>query len=828
MSLLDIVQATLSLDNSPALRVHDMYAQPLGSRPTVVLVTNVGLLVLEWPTVPLVGARHLHFGAGLGSLGKSVLIVNHSDIIYGSLDSLKANPIGSMSSRNPVTVYETPPVLEFADVHKRPFRLVPLFLPSPSGNYIALWWPSEYRFEILHAASLLQKVGQRSSNISTKPAVARGSGIVSFAWLGDEDCYAVLHAPDLAEKAALKVAEMAALTAAAAAAALPITQDGMGGGGGLPNLTNLKDIRASVLQVGNLSLNATKAATSVALNTAKATTSVALNTTKAATSATLNVTKAATSATLNATKAATSATLNVTKAATSATVNVTKAATSTATKAVRDSVKKGVKKSFGLFKKNKSGDDNTATGSSIMEEQDGDEAPEALSIEELQAQAAQAVQMIHAAEAAAENASAESKRRWVELFQLEALESQVSELGSGIAAATSTSIGELALRGASTRNPPSMLFGGPVLCVGTRSEEDGKGSAHFYTRKPDESKQDDASVYVSSGPTLPFPDLVAWDDDGRLCAVVIQNRVAVYLSNIPDFVLLGTVRLNASAVITNVKFVHGALFSCTWNAVFVTFLGDLDGGVCHVDTLNLATTEVTSALDSFMSDECTLLTQPLVPLPLFQPVVLGYQSGSLVVSTCRGIHAIPLIHPLLRIGTLLAAGQVEKAAKWFDAVPDKHHEALASFLLRRGHSDLALSLPGLSLETIVDISMQHAYVGRLEEVVEDYGVKGLRAIDMGRGVATSLFGPEKDTPSIVVCVGAYLLAHGRVELTRQLATELIRLGEDGKKDALFLAALLMAVDENDSRRLIRRTVEDDGSKLSEWPIGDFVRRHVLE
>jgi hypothetical protein len=209
-----------------------------------------------------------------------------------------------------------------------------------------------------------------------------------------------------------------------------------------------------------------------------------------------------------------------------------------------------------------------------------------------------------------------------------------------------------------------------------------------------------------------------------------------------------------------------------------------------------------------------------------QPSILGYQTGSLIETCARGLHAIPLAHPLLRIGTLLAAGQNERAAKWFNAIPNHDHEALANFVERRGFPGLALQLPGLSLETVVDMSMRYGFVGRLEEIVEDYGAKGLRAIDMGRGVASGLFGPERDAHSLVVCIGGYLLAQGKVELTRRLATELLRTGEDGKKDALFLSALLLSVDEADATRLMARAVEDDG-KSSDWPIGTFVREHVL-
>jgi hypothetical protein len=96
---------------------------------------------------------------------------------------------------------------------------------------------------------------------------------------------------------------------------------------------------------------------------------------------------------------------------------------------------------------------------------------------------------------------------------------------------------------------------------------------------------------------------------------------------------------------------------------------------------------------------------------------------------------------------------------------------------------------------------------------------------MGRGVSTSIFGPEQNGNSVVVCVGAYLLAHGRVELARRLATECLRSGEDGRKDAFILATLLLSVDETDARRLISRAVEEE-SASSDWIMGNFVREYM--
>jgi len=122
----------------------------------------------------------------------------------------------------------------------------------------------------------------------------------------------------------------------------------------------------------------------------------------------------------------------------------------------------------------------------------------------------------------------------------------------------------------------------------------------------------------------------------------------------------------------------------------------------------------------------------------------------------------------------------------------------------------------------------------LEDVVETYGVVGLRMIDMGRGVTPNIFGQEEeiwnDVPSIVVCVGAYLLAHGRVELTRRLATECLRSGgEQGRRDAFFMGALLLPGHESDATRLIQRAVAEDdegqssASDSQKWLLGKFVK-----
>jgi len=255
-------------------------------------------------------------------------------------------------------------------------------------------------------------------------------------------------------------------------------------------------------------------------------------------------------------------------------------------------------------------------------------------------------------------------------------------------------------------------------------------------------------------------------------------------------------------------------------------LGNLEGGVCNLDVFALATSDITTLPSKTVATDGSALNPSVIPMALNYPTILGYQNGSLMVSTAAGVHAIPLNSPILRIGALIAAGQPQRAVPWFDTVPKDDHEALAAFLERRGTPELALQLSGVSLETIVDICMRNDFVEQLEQVVEEYGLKGLHSIDMGRGVTSNVFGPEDHGTSIIVCVGAYLLSCGRVELVRRLATECLTSIEDGKREGFLLASLLLSVQGSDSRRVIERAVKDIGEE-EDWPVGEFVRDHIL-
>ena len=427
-------------------------------------------------------------------------------------------------------------------------------------------------------------------------------------------------------------------------------------------------------------------------------------------------------------------------------------------------------------------------------------------------------------------AELEKKLPWVELRMLVG---SATDKDENVGSITVSSLGQLSLR-SGNRNPPTILFGGPVLCVGSKFDETDEGLSYFYTKKRGQDEES-ASIYVSSGPAFPCPDIIAWDDDGKLCALVIKGRVSIYLSEEPNFVMIGTIVIGSSSDVDviSLRFIHGVLYLTTRSSVQCIFLGDLDGEICHLDSYTLASSNVPMLPSKSIVTDYTSLTPPTIPMPLNHPEVLGYQNGSLILSTITGIVAIPLGFPLLRIGALISAGSdyYPKAEMWFDAIPNHDHEALATFLERRGVPGLALNLNGISLETTIDICMRYGFVDRLEEVVDMHGLNGLRAIDMSRGVSSNIFGLEEHGTSIVVCVGAFLLSFGRVELVRRLATECLASsssGDAGKQEAFLLAGLLLSVDGSDSKRVIYRSVESSDDCSSNWgPFARSVKKYIL-
>ena len=265
----------------------------------------------------------------------------------------------------------------------------------------------------------------------------------------------------------------------------------------------------------------------------------------------------------------------------------------------------------------------------------------------------------------------------VELKVLIGINADAVEISGSVAAATSIRLGDITLRGG-VRHPPTVLFGGPVLCVGSLTQDAmddtlSDGMAFFYSRKysadgDDNVRNSKASSYQSIGPPLPYPDLVVWDDVGSLCAVIVGRRIAIYYADPPKFILLGSVNLGApnevDATVESAKFLHGTLYCSTRSSVQCIFLGDLDNDdvICEIDSYSITSSEGPSYASRpfpvngmFISESVDFEPMPY-PMALNQPSILTYSNGSLIVSTVSGIQAISISHPLIRIGNLIGAG----------------------------------------------------------------------------------------------------------------------------------------------------------------------------
>lgn len=273
VSLSELLKRDAGLDDPPVnLKATGIVAHEL--LPKCAVTTNFGVMVLDMPSALLTGSRHLHFGAGLGSLGKSVLTIQKSHIIYGSLDVVQANPVGHLPAKNPISLYECAPSLQLPpQVSKRPFGSQPLFLQSPTGNYVALVWPQEFRYEILHTASLLQAVGNRSASATNRsPLVDKGHGVSHLAWVGDSDVYAILHAPDLVRRAHALAPRL--MDESQTETTLDQLQQ-------VANLTNIVDIRSYSKNVVKLGAGLTKGAVSATMNVTNTATEALTTTAKA-------------------------------------------------------------------------------------------------------------------------------------------------------------------------------------------------------------------------------------------------------------------------------------------------------------------------------------------------------------------------------------------------------------------------------------------------------------------------------------------------------------------------------------------------------------------
>jgi hypothetical protein len=403
------------------------------------------------------------------------------------------------------------------------------------------------------------------------------------------------------------------------------------------------------------------------------------------------------------------------------------------------------------------------------------------------------------------------RRPKVELFKLAEVSIDAVELvaGASIAAATSVSLGSLTVRGGD-RYVPNALFGGPSLCVCCVSTSDradfGDNVAYFYSRKAGAIEQNDerASTYFSVGTPLPYPDLVTWDDHGRLCAISCSFRVAVYLSDKSRFILLGSVRVAESDFsdveppLLSMKFVHGVLYCSTQSSVHAVFLGNIedDDTVCEMDTFTIATTTV---LNYGMDDPDISSPVPTIAA-LTKPHVLAYHSGGLLVSTSCGLRLLSLSHPMIRIGALLAANLIDKARKWIVAMPKVEHDSLAHFLIRRGYANLAISeLSGLSLETYIDLCMRYE---RTDELVYLVSTRGTAIIsetcDWGRDCGNSAF----------LSIGVYMLGKGKIEIAKKMIALAVEVGvRELLVDCQSLATFISVVDQLEGGALLKRVTD---------------------
>ena len=229
-------------------------ASPLQDSSTLFVGTTIGILRIKLLDglvgIASPGTRFVHFNANFGTMGKSVLSVQGSQISYSALESPlspldgninnsnnegsscwtldKTNLIGKMEyyygngtnggggdfvssltgsvntnkGKIASVVYDSHQPLHLpAEVRsKGTVRLPPRFLPSPSGRFVCCMWLEEMRYEILIVSNLLESVsqGRRRSlgHHSNNPLAASGTGVASFAWVGDSDVFCLLYDPE--------------------------------------------------------------------------------------------------------------------------------------------------------------------------------------------------------------------------------------------------------------------------------------------------------------------------------------------------------------------------------------------------------------------------------------------------------------------------------------------------------------------------------------------------------------------------------------------------------------------------------------------------------
>jgi hypothetical protein len=295
VNLTRLLQSDLELPEEREFnyKVQSISCPTLHDSSTFVVATTIGLLVIKMMdgnVVAFPGTRNAHFSANLGTLGRAVLYVKGPQISYSPLEPvggvLEVNPIGRLEYGNPskaTMVYESPPPMHLPpEIHKRPVRLPPLFLPSPSRNYICCFWKEEMRYEVLSVSSILDRVTNKSFPLATGNSlvVASGNGVASFAWIGDNDIFSLLYDPeqDLALKvgvnlSAPEAAKLKELKKLKDLARLKTYKQGVksmvGTAGKLKSLEGLRDLGKDT---GKFGLGAMKGVTKLSLGTVKLTT----------------------------------------------------------------------------------------------------------------------------------------------------------------------------------------------------------------------------------------------------------------------------------------------------------------------------------------------------------------------------------------------------------------------------------------------------------------------------------------------------------------------------------------------------------------------------
>ena len=397
----------------------------------------------------------------------------------------------------------------------------------------------------------------------------------------------------------------------------------------------------------------------------------------------------------------------------------------------------------------------------------------------------------------------------VEMFKLAEVKIDAVELvaGASVAAATTVSLGSVTVRGGD-RVIPNALFGGPSLCVCCLSTSDRAdlcdNVAYFYSRKGGAIEQNDerASTYFSVGSSVPYPNLVTWDEHGKLCAISYGYRVAVYLSDESRFTLLGSVRVAGSnssdTSLLSMKFVHSVLYCSTQSSVHAIFLGNIEDNdtVCEIDAFTIATDRVPLC---GMDNPDISAPVPIIAA-LTQPHVLAYHSGGLLISTTTGLRLLSISHPIIRIGTLLAANLIDRARKWIVSMPKVEHDGLAHFLIRRGHVDLAISeLNGISLETYIDLCMRYERTDDLVYLVVTRGSEIIPEFcDWGRDYGNSAF----------FSLGLYMLGKGKIDTTKMMISLASETGvSELLVDAMKLATFVSVVDQPEGNALLRKVTD---------------------